>query len=96
MGYQLRKHEPYVITGKKGQEYKIPAAIDMNLDAMEISLKFNDSTDGIERAKLCKEFFLLVAPELEKEGISDMEYFVIFQDYNKTSIINRKGELGES
>ena len=93
MGYQLADHEPYVITGKGGKEYKIPAPIDMNFEAMEIVLRFNKSEDEIEKTKLCKEFFLYFAPDLEEEGISDMEYFIIFKDYNKGKVVQKK--LGE-
>lgn len=96
MGYKLKKHEPYIIEGKEGKKYEIPATMDMNIDDLEILLKYNKSDSEIEKAKLCKEFFLHVAPDLEKEGISDMEYFVIFQDYNKSSLIEKKSELGES
>ena len=92
MGYQLKKHEPYVIIGTdEEKEYKIPAPIDMNIDSIEIVLRYNKSEDEIERAKICKEFFLHFAPDLEQEGISDMEYFHIFQDYNRGS-----KNLGES
>lgn len=96
MGYKLVRHEPYTIEGKEGKEYQIPAAINLNYDELEIMLRYNKSTDEIEKARICKEFFLHCAPDLEDEGISDMEYFVIFQNYNETSLINKKGELGES
>ena len=96
MGYKLEKHEPYIITGKEGNEYPIPATIDMMVEDIEIMLKYNKSEDELEKARLCKEFFLRVAPGLEDEGISDMEYFIIFQDYNNTSLIKKPKELGES
>ena len=96
MGYKLKKHEPYVITGYEGKEYKIPAPIDMDLEDIEIVLRYNKSTDEIEKAQICKEFFLHTAPDLESEGISDMEYFMIFQDYNKAKPLEQKTELGES
>lgn len=97
MGYQLADHEPYIITGKDGKtEYKIPAQIDMNFEAIEIVLRFNKSEDEIEKTKICKEFFLHFAPELEKEGISDMEYFYIFEDYNKGKVVHQKRKLGEN
>lgn len=96
MGYKLEKHDPYVITGRTGKEYEIPPTIEMSLEDIEMMLRYNKSTDEIEKAKICKEFFLHAAPDLEKEGISDMEYFVIFQDYNNTSLIKQKGNLGES
>ena len=96
MGYKLVDHEPYIITGKDGiKEYKIPAQIDLNYEAMEIVLRFNKSEDVIEKTKICKEFFLHYAPDLEEEGISDMEYYYMFEDYNKGKIV-RKKKMGES
>lgn len=92
MGYKLADHEPYVITGKQGKEYVIPASIDLNLDGVEIVLRFDKEEDEVERAKICKEFLLHFAPELEAEDISDMEYFMIFKDYNKAKTKNKLGE----
>ncbi len=98
MGYKLEKHDPYVIEGKEGKKYEIPIALDMNLTQIEIMARFNKAEDEIEKAKLCKEFFLTAAPDLEDEGISDMEYFVIFQDYNKSTPIKKRNvkKMGES
>lgn len=97
MGYQLKDHDPYIITGKEGREYRIPAPIDMNLDEIELMLNYNSSKDEIEKTKMCKEYLLHFAPDLENEGISDMEYFLIFQDYNESCLIKKKNnKLGES
>lgn len=95
MGYQIKKHDAYIITGLTGKEYKIPAPIDMNVDSIEIVLRYNKETDELAKTQICKEFFLHFAPDLEDEGLSDMEYFHIFQDYNKGGIGPKK-ELGES
>ena len=95
MGYKLEKHEPYIITGKDGKEYKIHATLDMDMEEIDIVLKFNKTEDELEKTKLCKEFLLHACPELEKEGIGDMEYFNIFMDYDKSNRQNKK-DLGES
>ena len=95
MGYQLKKHEPYVITGIEGKEYVIPAALDLGIDGIKLSLAFDNAKDEVEKVKACKAFFLYFAPDLEKEEIGDMEYFNIFQDYNKSGSADKK-KLGES
>jgi len=96
MGYKLQNHEPYIITGKEGKEYKIPAPLDMDFEAIEIVLRFNKSEDEIEKVGICKEFFHHYAPDLEAEGISDIEYYHIWEDYNKGKVIHRKKKMGES
>ena len=93
-GYVLQEHEPYIITGKEGKTYEIPAILNLSVDQIGYMVKFNESTDAVEKTKICKDFFLSVAPELEEEGVKDMEYFMIFEDYNKTSRLSPK--LGES
>ena len=95
MGYQLKKHEPYVITGKEGKEYVIPAQITLNLDGIDIICRFNNSTDELEKIRICKEFFLHFAPELEEEEIGDMEYFKMFLHYTKETLNDPK-DLGEN
>ncbi len=94
MGYQLKKHEPYVIEGKEGKKYNIPAALDLDIEGIKLSLAFDNAGDEIERVKACKEFFLYFAPDLETENVGDMEYFNIFQDYNKRDLKEKK-KLGE-
>lgn len=84
-GYKLQEHEPYVITGKTGTIYEIPAVPQLSVDQLGAMVRFNESTDAIEKTKICKEFFLAIAPGLEDENIGDMEFFWIFQDYNKTA-----------
>ena len=81
MAYQIQKQEPFIIKGKK--EYKIPRFNSLNIDEFAIIVKYTETDDTIEKIKLCKEFFLTIAPELEKEDIGDVEYFKIFQEYDK-------------
>lgn len=80
--YKLQKHEPYEIEGKTGTIYEIPAIPDLSLDQIGCMVKFNETTDAVEKTKICKDFFLSIAPELESEKIGDMEFFMIFEDYN--------------
>lgn len=93
-GYVLREHEPYIITGKTGKTYEIPAIMNLTVDEIGYMVKFNECTDAVEKTKICKEFFLSVAPGLEEEGVKDMEFFMIFNDYNKNARLTPK--LGES
>ena len=93
-GYKLQNHEPYIITGKNGKEYEIPAVPNLSLDEIGAMVRFNETKDAVEKTKICKEFFLSIAPDLEAENIGDMEYFLIFEDYNKST--RRTPQLGES
>ena len=93
-GYKLHEHEPYEITGKTGTVYKIPAIPNLSVDEIGYMVRFNESKDPVEKTKICKEFFISVAPDLEAEGIGDMEYFMIFEDYNKAARLTPK--MGES
>ncbi len=94
-GYTLQEHEPYLITGKTGTIYEIPAIPNLSVDNIGYMVKFNETRDAIEKTKLCKEFFLSVAPGLEDEDIGDMEFFMIFEDYNQTARI-KTGESSAS
>lgn len=93
-GYTLQEHEPYTITGKTGKTYEIPAVPCLSVDEISYMVRFNESTDPVEKTKICKDFFLSVAPELEAEKIGDMEFFMIFEDYNKSARLTPK--MGES
>lgn len=96
-GYTLKQHEPYIITGKTGTIYEIPAVPNLSIDEIGYMVKFNETTDAVEKTKLCKDFFLRIAPGLEDEDIGDMEYFMIFQDYNSSArITSRMGESSAS
>ena len=95
-GYTLQAHEPYTITGRTGKVYDIPAIPNLSIDAIGVMVKFNETTDAVEKTKACKEFFLLIAPELEDEGIGDMEFFMIFEDYNKNARGTKTGESSAS
>lgn len=93
-GYKLHAHEPYLITGKTDTVYEIPAVPDLSVDEIGYMVRFNETADAVEKTKICKEFFLAIAPGLEDEEIGDMEYFMIFEDYNRTARLTAK--TGES
>ena len=82
MGYQIREHKPYIITGKTGVEYSIPAPVNLDLDDAEAMMRFNESKDAKEKGTICRSFLLKYAPELINEQLADIEYFLIFSDYN--------------
>ena len=84
-GYTLQVHEPYLINGKTGTIYEIPAIPNLSVDNIGYMVKFNETRDAIEKTKICKDFFLSVAPGLEDEDIGDMEFFLIFEDYNQNA-----------
>ena len=96
MGYQITDHEPYIITGKNGKEYQIPQLKGLGVDDFAQLIKYNETDDVIEKIKICKEFFLKIAPDLEEEEIGDVEYFQIFQDYNRAKTHTQKKRVGES
>ena len=96
MGYQIKEEEPYIITGKKGQEYQIPQLNGLGIDDFAQLVRYNETKDVIEKIKICKEFFLTLAPELENEQIGDVEYFHIFQDYNEAKTKKQIKRVGES
>ena len=96
MGYQITEKEPYIITGKEGKEYKIPQVDGLSIDEFAILVRYNETDDAVEKIKVCKEFFLTIAPELEDEKIGDVEYFKIFQDYNEAKTPKQKKRVGES
>ena len=81
MGYIIKKRESYKITGAKG-EYTIPAITDLSIDDVELLTEYSESQDAKRKVEICKEFLLKYAPDLEKEEIGDMQYFMIFNDYN--------------
>lgn len=93
--YQLQEHEPYIIKGKKGKEYKIPQVKGLGIDDFAQLVKYNETKDVIEKIKICKEFFLALAPDLEDEKIGDVEYFQIFQDYNEAKTKKQIKRVGE-
>ena len=96
MGYQITEQEPYIITGKSGKEYKIPQAYGLSIDEFAILVRYEETDDLVEKVKICKEFFLTIAPKLEDEKIGDVEYFKIFEDYNKVKTPKQKKQVGES
>ena len=91
-GYTLQNHEAYTITGKTGETYEIPAIPNLSVYEIGYLVKFNETADPIEKTNICKEFFLSIAPGLKDEEIGDMEFFMIFEDYNRTY----KNKTGES
>ena len=95
MGYKLVEHKPYEITGKTGKKYTIPAMLDLSFEDFEILSKYDNSEDTLEKAKLSKEILLQIAPDLEGEGIKDMEYPNIFLDYLAFNRSQNRKELGE-
>ena len=85
MGYQIAKErKPYIITGRNGTEYQIPEPSCLDLDDAEALIEFNESKDAKRKGEICKQLILKYAPELVNENIGDVEYFMIFQDYNAT------------
>ena len=94
--YQIKEHAPFIIKGKKGNEYKIPQVVGLGVDDFALFIKYNETEDPVERIKACKEFFLSVAPELEDEGIGDVEYFEIFEEYNTAKTPKQRKKVGES
>lgn len=81
MGYTIKKREPYTITGAEGT-YSIPAITELSVDDVELLTEYSESQDAKRKVEICKEFLLRYAPDLEKEDIGDMQYFMIFNDYN--------------
>ena len=94
--YQIKEKDPFIIKGKKGKEYKIPIIDGLDIDAFEILVRYNETDNAVEKVKVCKEFFLHIAPELENEKIGDVEYFKIFEEYNKAKTEEQEKALGES
>lgn len=82
MGYKIQEHKPYIITGKTGVEYPIPAPACLDLDDATSMLEFNECQDARRKGEICKAFLLKYAPDLINEQLADVEYFLIFQDYN--------------
>ena len=95
MGYQIKEQEVYIIKGKKGKEYKIPQLKGLSMDEFGLLIKYNETDDAVEKIKYCKEFFLSIEPDLEKEKIGDVEYFQIFQDYNEVKTEKQRKKAGE-
>lgn len=94
--YQIKEHDPYIIKGKKGKEYKIPQVIGLNSDDFAILIRLYQTQEPLEKMKICKEFLLHLAPELESEGIGDVEYSKIFEAYENNKTEKQKKKLGES
>ena len=95
MGYQIQEREPFIIKGRDGKEYKIPRINSLNIDEFAIVVRYTEAEDVVEKIKICKEFLLTIAPELEDEQIGDVEYFTIFQAYDKPANEKQKKSLGE-
>lgn len=93
-GYILQEHEPYIITGKTGKTYEIPAIQNLSVNEIGYLVQFNESKDAVEKTNICKQFFMSVAPDLAAEDVKDMEYFLIFEDYNRSARLTPK--MGES
>ena len=93
--YQIKDRDPFIIKGKKGKEYKIPQVNGLDIDDFAIMVRYIETTDPVEKVKVCKEFLLHIAPELEDEKIGDVEYFNIFEEYNKVKNEEQEKALGE-
>ena len=93
--YQIKDHEPFIIRGKKGKEYKVPHIDGLNADDFAILGRYNETDNAVEKVKVCKEFFLNIVPELADEKIGDVEYFKIFEEYNKVKTEEQEKALGE-
>lgn len=88
--YKIGKHAPYSIQGVKAK-YQIPAPEMIDFDDYDDFDVFNRSNSQREKGEIAKKFLLKYAPALADEGISDVEYLLIFSDYN-SSYGNRQGE----
>lgn len=85
MGYVIKKKKPYDVTGSNGAIYYIPPREQLTFDDIALVSKYDSEPDLGEKIKICKEFILRHAPDLEKDPeIGDNEYSMIFADYLAT------------
>ena len=82
MAYTIKKTEPYVIHGEKG-DYLIPALKTLSIDKVSDIMSLTTDTPVEKRVEAVKAFLLRMAPELEAEEIGDVEFSMIFADYEK-------------
>lgn len=71
--------------------YTIPALSNLSFADVALLSKADKETDIVKRGKIVREFILTFAPDLE--GLSDMEFFEIYNAYAQT--IGR-AQVGES
>lgn len=95
MSYQIKEQDPFIVKGKKGKEYKIPRIDGLSVDEFAVVMKYTETEDPVERVRICKDFILMIVPEIEEENIGDVEYYRIFEEYNKIKTEKQKKKLGE-
>lgn len=93
--YKILKLKPFVIEGAN-RTYEIPAMNSLNFDqGAEIAL-IQDENDFKKRWRKIKKFLLDMAPELESEGLADIEYVTIYSSYDAYNRNANAAETGES
>ena len=84
MPYSIKKPQPFVIKGEKG-DYLIPAMSSLNVDQMGDILTMVPDTPAAEKVAITKAFLLRMAPDLKNEDLGDWGYFQIYMAYEKES-----------
>ena len=89
--YIIRKSDPFVIKGAKGQ-YEIPIMTELTFDGLAEVVTIQQEQDYKKRWRKIKAFLLAMVPELENEHLADAEYISIYSAYENY----KPEEAGES
>lgn len=93
--FVLKKRKDFVFALEDDPEklYHLPALRSLSFEDAQAMTKIDDEKSIVKKGNLIRGFILKYAPELADKGISDMEYFEIFNAYGLDA---GRSELGES
>lgn len=93
--FTLKRHKDFIfaLEDDPGKSYSLPYMGGLGFDDAEKMRKIGEEKSIVKQGALIKEFILKYAPDLKDKGLSDMEYFSI---YNAYGLSEGNSKLGES
>jgi len=88
-----RKDFTFALEDNPEETYTLPALKSLSFEDAQTMTKIDDEKNIVKKGNLIRGFILKYAPELADKGISDMEFFEIFNAYGLAA---GRSELGES
>lgn len=91
----MRKRRDFVFALEDAPEqtFTLPAMTSLGFEEAKLLTQIGEEKDIVRKGGLVKEFLLKHAPTLKDMGLSDMEYFEI---YNAYGLAMGRNKLGES
>ena len=95
VNFTLKRREPWTfnIAEEPGKIYILPALSGLSYEEADKMKEIGELKTVTEQGPMIKAFIMKYNPELEDKGVSDMEYYEIFNAYG---LSEGKEKMGES